>query len=69
VFADAGQSWYSNAYDSRVPGAYGGSLRMALGGGLVLRFDAGRRYSVGGGRGPDEPFRQRFVDFFFGYNY
>jgi hypothetical protein len=68
VFADAGQSWYGGAYDRRVPGAYGGSLRTALIPGLVLRLDVGRRYSVGGG-GPDDAYRRRFADFFIGYNY
>ena len=68
-FGDLGQAWYgTDSHDPRVLGSAGLGLRTAIISGLVLRADIGRRYSFAGRT--DEPYyRQRFVDFFFGYNY
>jgi hypothetical protein len=64
-FNDFGQAWYKRDAVQNVLGSAGGSLRMPLVPGLVLRLDVGRTYSIGGPRGRHD----RFVDFFFGYNY
>src|SRR5690606_22423621 len=73
LFTDAGSSWLEEEHPTGVWGSYGGSLRMSLGGALVLRLDLGRRFSSG-----DEPpvvygggrkFGDSFTDFFFGFNF
>ena len=73
VFGDLGQAWYKRSYDPRILGSAGISFRMAVIPGFVLRTDVGRRYSLNAARAtgsaPDAAYRQRFVDFFFGYNY
>jgi hemolysin activation/secretion protein len=71
-FGDLGQAWYKGSYDSRVLGSAGVGFRMALLPGFVFRVDVGRRYSLGGGPldgSSGDPYRRRFVDMFFGYNY
>jgi len=73
LFNDVGQAWYGGARDPRVLGSAGIGFRMALIPGLVLRLDVGGRYSLAG-RGSATPaersfYRDRFTDFFFGYNY
>jgi len=73
VFGDLGQAWYKHSYDPRVLGSAGIGFRMAIVPGFVLRTDIGRRYSLRASplTEPvnDAAYRQRFVDFFFGYNY
>ncbi|MGI9075996.1 MAG: DPP IV N-terminal domain-containing protein [Gemmatimonadaceae bacterium] len=71
-FADAGQAFYKDFDDRRVPGSAGVGFRMALIPGIVLRLDVGRRFSFNGddaNRDVREFYRRRFVDFFIGYNY
>ena len=73
IFNDVGQAWYGGGYDPRVLASAGVGFRMALIPGLVLRLDAGSRYSVAGSAGASSAersfYRDRFTDFFFGYNY
>ena len=70
VFGDLAQAWYKGEYERRVLGSAGFGVRTALGPGLVLRLDVGRRFALG----DESVFRSdarpgRFTDFFFGYNF
>ena len=71
LFNDLAQAWYEQEWDERIRGSAGLGFRMALVPGLVLRMDLGRRYSLNAPSNDslDEFYRDRFVDFFFGYNY
>lgn len=72
LFADVGKAWYDDPSATSTLGSYGLSFRMPLGPVAVLRLDWGNRWSTGNFDGyglvPDQE-RQRFVSFFFGYNF
>ena len=73
LFTDVGSSWLDTQKQEGVWGSYGASGRMALGGALVVRMDVGRRFA-NGTRPPvifngGEKFRDRFIDFFIGFDY
>jgi WD40 repeat protein len=70
-FADAGQARHPRHTESPMLGSAGLGLRMALVPGFVFRLDMGRRLALDSQfRRLETPYyRQRFVDFFFGYNY
>lgn len=71
IFGDVGKAWYDQADATSTLGSYGLSFRMALGPLAVLRLDWGNRWSSGSyspyGLSPD--LKERFLSFFFGYNY
>ena len=74
VFTDLGSSWLEDASGPDGHwGSWGGALRSSLGGALVLRLDAGRRFHFGEPPpvvfGGGEEFDDTFVDFFFGFNF
>lgn len=70
VFNDLAQAWYKGGYERNVLGSAGLGFRTALGAGLVLRVDLGRRYVIGESSSPRDDVRPgRFTDFFLGYNF
>ncbi len=72
LFVDYGRAWTTSTEMRHVLGASGLGLRMPIGPPLVLRLDAGYRLGtvdVPGYHLPASTSKQRFVDFFFGFNY
>ena len=73
LFMDAGRAWLRRGAAERgVLGSTGLGLRMSLGPPLVLRLDTGWRFHSGALTGyslPRTSRGQRFVEFFFGFNY
>ena len=72
LFVDYGRAWTTSTEIRHVLGASGLGLRMPIGPPLVLRLDFGYRLGtvdVPGYHLPASTNRQRFVDFFFGFNY
>lgn len=71
-FFDLGKAWFREPSDRALLGSYGGSLRWALAPFLVLRMDAGRRFTDGdfSSYPLDASQKKRgFISFYFGYNY
>jgi len=73
AFTDIGQSWVEGHRPEGTWGSYGLGLRTSFGGAFVLRLDLGKRFRIG--ELPPvrfdfgEEFDDRFVDFFFGFNF
>ncbi|MFI5235468.1 MAG: hypothetical protein ACHQXA_07150, partial [Gemmatimonadales bacterium] len=72
IFGDVGKAWYDQTSATSTIGSYGLSFRMALGPLAVLRLDWGNRWSTGSFNGyglGNGQTNERFLSFFFGYNY
>ena len=71
IFGDVGKAWYDQAAATSTLGSYGLSFRMALGPLAVLRLDWGNRFTTGtyDAYGLSPNLKERFLSFFFGYNY
>ncbi|MEO8201216.1 MAG: hypothetical protein ABI679_11890 [Gemmatimonadota bacterium] len=71
-FFDLGKAWFRDPSDRALLGSYGAGLRWALAPFLVLRMDAGRRFTDGNFTSYPLDLGQRkrsFISFYFGYNY
>lgn len=72
VFTDVGRVWTRTTTERGALGAAGFGFRFPIAAPLVLRLDVGWRFRVGDWSGYGLPVAwrdNRFVDFFFGYNY
>ena len=72
LFADVGRAWSAVSVNRGTLGSTGLGLRMPIGPPLVLRLDLGYRFHSGPVDGyalPSPSHANKFVDFFFGFNY